>query len=600
MDPLLAPLLAASLKQPLQDLYESASGPVKTLVKKWKVAGAIDNVCQKITDIELVPTMFKHEPTRLSSFYYPSRIVVTEKGRKGASIAVNKITDISENANIVMIGTLGQGKSMLMRYLCIQELKEGKHIPLFLELRALDEVLNLKGLIIQGLRRLGFTDITEEAFEFIMQRGCLSIFLDGFDEVKREFAMSLKNDLFQLMIDFPKIRFVISSRPGGLLGLLIQAPNLRIVSLDKLKKEDFQPFFSRLGLEDVRITHLLKAIDTSAADIQAVLTTPLMLTLLNEIFGTSANIPDTLHYFYESMFAVLVQRHDQLKVAFARQRATQLNNLELQEAFECFSYLSKDFGVSLSDDQFAQCAKDVGILSGKDLTPDGLKTDFTEAVCLMMPDGLKTAFIHKSIQEFFAAFYLSHMKDETTVKALYETFRNERLAQWHQELIFLEKMDNIRFLKYYRIPQMEAFLKNVGFNADNKTIVSKINFKKFVNSLNSIVITIKDLPRPHVALNVDAQPFSALVAEVFSHLNPGVILPLGGNEISGLSQLPNISTTSLGAHLQKNFSDEVHIKKFRDFCIKVHRDKLRFEKHVASRQTASRSILFRNQDALRK
>ncbi|WP_124516057.1 NACHT domain-containing protein [Burkholderia stagnalis] len=371
-----------AIKKPLEDAYGAATGVVKSLIKKWNVAGVRDSIVQKIEDVELVRTIFRSELVRLSTFYYPSSVFEAEDYKKPPRL-VNKLDEMSESGNVLIFGTVGQGKSMFMRYLSISELREGRRIPIFAELRNVDEKINVIGLVKSTMEMKGFVGIDDEALDFLLGNGGFSIFLDGFDEVKRQYALSTYQEIAKLCIKFPKTRWVISSRPGVMAGSLETIPGMNRLRLMQLREADFDPFLEKLGLEDAHRRKLLGAIHASSSDVKGILTTPLMITLLKETFGVSANIPNNLHDFYEALFHVLAWRHDDIKDMYQRERATSLSNAELQEAFEAFSYLSKEYGVSLTDAQFAGCAKEASKLSGKSFTSEGLKSDLTGVVCLM-------------------------------------------------------------------------------------------------------------------------------------------------------------------------------------------------------------------------
>lgn len=584
-----AAVTIAALKKPFDDIYSSATGQVKILLKKWTIAGEIDQVAQKISEVEMVPSMFRSEPTPLTSFYYPSRITQYINGEH-RPVQVDKLDEIRSTGNILITGTVGQGKSIFMRYLCIRELSEGKRIPIFLELRGIDAETTLKNLIVNSLNLIGINEINDEAYDFLLKKGIFVFFLDGFDEVKREYAPLLRKDLFRMMTKYSSTRIIISSRPGSTISLITSAPSIHRVALSNLQKDDFRPFLKKLGQEDTHLDKLLAAIESSPTDIQDVLNTPLMFTLLNEAFGSSANIPDTLHYFYESMFTVLVLRHDLLKPAFIRQRRAPLNNLQLQQAFEAFSYLSKDLGVSVTDDQFSQCALEVSELTDLEFEPESLKSDFTEAVCLMMPDGLKTAFIHKSIQEFFAAFFISHLKDDDFVKEIYESFKGAKITAWAQEISFLEKTDNLRYVKYFRIPTDQAFLRNAGFNPKTSVKVSKENFKRFIDSLGCIVFKGEDAEETFVLMNHESPAFNFASLEAIQAFDIGLVSVFTKSDIKAIQGLNNIIHTTLWNHI-KNNNPELFLKNFRDRCVFTNEEIIRNQAKLEKWRLSSRATL---------
>lgn len=242
-------------------------------------------------------------------------------------------------------------------------------------------------------------------------------------------------------------------------------------------------FFKALKVEVQLREKLLEAIQKSPMQIQQVLTTPLMLTLLNMTFGTSTYIPDTLHEFYEAMFHVLVSRHDETKTGFIRQKVTKLSSGELQNVFEHFCYLSKDYGNSLSDEQFADCSKNASKLTNLEFSSEGLKAELSETLCLMMKEGLKISFIHKSVQEFFAAYFVKKLGYEENVKKIYTHLRQSKFLSWAQELRFLAEIDKYRYLEHFRIPDIQDFQNCIQYKTTSKTKITQKNFKSFISNL---------------------------------------------------------------------------------------------------------------------
>ncbi len=333
-------LLRRLSKSHLRTRIAQQRGGIKSLVKRWVVSGVRDSIVQKIGEVEMVRTIFKSDLVPLSSFYYPPRIV------KGSSsvpeIVINGLDDLEGVGNVVLYGTVGQGKSMFMRNLCVSELRIGKRIPVFVELRNIDEKNGIIDLIRSSMEMVGFFDISNDAVDFLLSNSGFCIFLDGFDEIKRQRAIQSYQALNKLIGKYPNTRWVVSSRPGGAATSLQAIPNVTRLRLVDLSDGDFDPFLKKLGVGSAHREKLLDAIKNSHTNVKGVLTTPLMLTLLKETFGVSAHIPENLHDFYEALFHVLAWRHDDIKDMYQRERATSLSNSDLQEAFEAFSFLSRE------------------------------------------------------------------------------------------------------------------------------------------------------------------------------------------------------------------------------------------------------------------
>jgi hypothetical protein len=572
---------AKALEKPLSGLLSAAWEPVRILARQWAVAGKRDAIVQSMAEVELVRTVSGPDRVPLSSFYYPAKIhdIRSQKAVRQVRLA----SEIAVDKNILLYGTVGQGKSIFMRYLCLQELQAGRKIPIFIELRTIELDGTLKKSILQSMAEIGFEGLREVDLPFLLGTGSLIFFLDGFDEIKKELAFSLQSELITLMKTHPTTRWVISTRPGSLAYHIANLPFLQVVRIAPLTDDDFEPFLTALCVPDKSRRALLEAIGKSPTEIKGVLRTPLMLTLLNMTFGTSTQVPSTLHEFYESMFLFLVYRHDETKPGFVRPKATNLTNAELQNAFEHFAFLSKEHGVSLSDEEFSLCTKRTATLSGLQFTSEGLRTDLTETVCLMMRDGLRTAYIHRSIQEFFAAFFVKHLGEEQHVKLIYERLSGNDVMAWQQELRFLEQIDRFRYMEYFRLPAIRKFLAACSYTASKQVGVTKVNFLSYLRTQPIIAA-----PNPDgknfwiIGLKAD-RSFDVFTLEVSKllacdgYIDDAELLPKAVGSKSGIQKMDR--------YFLKNDADCVSaLTKFRDFVRRIYKEQLRIEKSLHERK----------------
>ncbi len=582
-----ATIAAAALKKPLEDAYNAATGAVKSLVQKWMVSGVRDSIALKIEEVEMVRTIFKSDLVPLSSFYYPSR--VRSGGIAGQSWIAATLDELKTTGNILLYGTVGQGKSMFMRNLCVWELREGKRIPIFVELRNIDERNGILDLVQSAMESLGFAGLDNESLDFLLSNVGFSIFLDGFDEIKRQHALSCHQGIQKLIIKYPRTRWVLSSRPGGAAVNLQAIPGITRLTLCELMETDFDPFLARLGSDEGHRRKLLDAIRASSTDVKGVLKTPLMLTLLKETFGVSAHIPDNLHDFYEALFHVLSWRHDDIKDMYQRERATSLSNSELQESFEAFSFLSKEYGVSLTDSQFSKCAKDSAKLVGKSFTPEGLKNDLTTVVCLMAPDGLRTAFIHKSIQEFFAAFFIKDFTDTSLVAQFYRALRQQKLLTWSQEISFLEQLDNDRYVEHFLLPSIDEFLLNIGYSKTSRMKLTKASLYEFLNKLSIIgvqPIASSQSAKTILVISIDSDIFNETTQRFVWHCLPRTEMMLAPKDvIETLITSQEIRRLKFETHFKNNPQvGEGILRRAREFCDRVSREKNKYEKSISLRK----------------
>lgn len=484
MNSTIDPQITAAIISPIIEGLISNFSSIKLWLgnsSKANLSKISDNVALNIRSIDYVKPIFRSERVSLSSFYYPSKIKSHQTSR---SMRIDSLNEIETARNIIILGTVGQGKSMFMRHLAVNELSSAGKIPVFVELRYISLEKNLIGLLIDSFKIIGAADINEEQVHKLLRSGKFTLFLDGIDEIKRVNILAIKNECDALMGKFKETKFVFSSRPGSLSHLIQKNSTLTPYYMANIQKDEIPDFLIKMGRSGEHLEFLLKAIDSSTADVKGILNTPLMLTLLNYSFGGAAVIPDGLQEFYNSLFHILVSRHDLDKELFKRERATQLSNSDLLYFFECFSFLSKPIGVALNDNNFDRCCNNAAKATKKDLTTEGFKTDIVEGVCLMMPDGLHTTYIHKSIQEFFAASFIARQKNEEISKSIYEGLWQRANCEWAVELEFLKKIDAENYLRFYKKPIIEDFISIVG----NHDATSE---KRVLDLMNEIYRTIQ-------------------------------------------------------------------------------------------------------------
>lgn len=578
------------LSKAMDDLYALAKDEAKNVVAQWRATNQLSEIAQRIESVGLVQRIANPAAVPLSDFYFPSRIVI-KGSTQGKTISC--VNDISDKQNILITGTVGQGKSVFMRYLCLSQLKQPQGVPIFAELKDLDEKTSVERLITLRLETLGMKAVTPAVLHFMLEHGVFIFFLDGYDEVKRDFAYPAQQELQVLMSRYQKTRWVISSRPGGLGDQLSRIPGISSVELAKLDDADFQPFLEALKIPKAQRAKLGDAIDNCPSQVRQVLHTPLMLTLLALTFGTSAHIPDTLHEFYEQMFHVLVSRHDETKCLFHRERVTKLNNGELQEVFSYFCYLSKDFGVSLTDQQFSECSKRAARLTNHSFTPEGLKTDLVDTVCLMTKDGLKTAFIHKSVQEFFSAYFVKTLGEEDRVKALYGSLLQGKFTDFLQELRFLEQIDKYRFIQHYRLPAIHLFLKNLDFGDGDSRLLRK-NFDKFMSNLG-VQCTLNKSGGVLAMFIIGGPFFTPLVDEYLrSTLQKNTMMGFFPNKETFEDLLKNWPMKRNALHKEMKTHPELrdtYFAKLSEFVEKVLKEKSRLEKTLQERRQSFAELL---------
>ena len=123
-------------------------------------------------------------------------------------------------------------------------------------------------------------------------------YLDGYDEIKREYSLATRDQIQTLLSKYPKLEIILSSRPGALSHHLMDLARSNQFEIAPLVEADFKPFFIKIGVEVETSQRLLIAIGRSRVQIKNLLSTPLMLTLLVMTCGMKQELPDTLPEFF--------------------------------------------------------------------------------------------------------------------------------------------------------------------------------------------------------------------------------------------------------------------------------------------------------------
>jgi hypothetical protein len=474
---LLASVTAAALKKPIEELYSGAKGAAQRKLSKLRCEAGISSLRKSISALQKVKTMWNVErEAKLTSFYYPSKVIID-----GGPKLIRTIAEIDGVRNFVIQGTVGQGKSIFLRFLCINECAQQRRIPIFVELRRFDPKSNFRNFLIEQITKHS-SPCDDTLLEYLLESGKVVMLLDGFDEVVPEHVASLVGELETLAVRYAASQIVITSRPDSGID---KSPHFRVYKLAPLSHSDHAPFLERTVPDSAQRKSLLKAIERAGKQIQELLTTPLLMTLLVLVYNATQEIPTTLSAFYDELFKTLLSRHDATKAGYRRHRTSRLDDATLRRLFEAFSYAARQRNlVSLTEIQWAEVLAEARRLSGIQVEAEAFADDVCRVACLIQQEGFVYHFVHKSVAEFHAASFIRSVS-ENTAKRFYSRMMEGKFLAWPQELTFLEQIDRRRFLHYFLIPDLEALLRRLEIHPD--TPFSPLSQERAISTLNSIV-----------------------------------------------------------------------------------------------------------------
>lgn len=394
------------------------------------------------------------EPRPLYDYYVPLEIEC------GKTVLPNASVKNLENCTqrVVVTGTAGCGKSTLMRHFFLDSLKSSKRIPVFLELRQLNEQdePDLISMLVRVLMRLGL-DLEERIIVEALKNGRFMILFDGLDEVDEAIRPEVSRQIRRFSEESKEAFVVVSSRPedqfAGWDGFWVfeaqpLSLNKAVQLVEKLPfDEETKTKFIRDLKRTLYVTH------------ESFLSNPLLLSIMVMTYGQSASIPTKVSIFYNQAYEALFQTHDAYKGSFSRTRKTSLDIQQFEKLFAAFCLITYDSNLfEFSRIEALNRIDQAKRLSGIRVRSGDFLEDLLRAVSLLVADGLRLAFVHRSFQEYFAAKFVSTVtqsQKETLVTRLASRSRTDNVLSLFCEL------DQSSFEDVFLIPQIEKLRREI-------------------------------------------------------------------------------------------------------------------------------------------
>ena len=342
--------------------------------------------------------------------------------RKDDRVIENACIDSFEEEHrfIVLSGTGGMGKSMMMTHFMLDTIDKNKEtgkVPVFVLLRDYNPAAgDLIDFIFGELKRhdvdLHLSDLVE-----LLQSGKGVILFDGLDEIKSENCRRFYKEMENLADSYPEASYIVSSRP-----------TMNFRGLSRFTVYDLQPFSQEQAVE------MVGKLDQSVVDpiIQKdfimdlrnnrfgfdwrerkdFLGNPLFLTILLLAYEGNHDIPTERYLFYEQAYDAMAKKHDAAK-ALTREFATGLNSREFQNYFGEFCTITyEQEKYDFTPEEISAYFQEVIEANELDTTPEAFIEDVTGKICLIYKDGGKYYFIHRSFQEYFVAYFFSRQLEQ--------------------------------------------------------------------------------------------------------------------------------------------------------------------------------------------
>lgn len=403
---------------------------------------------------------FKERVKKLKDIYIPLSLCLSENSRDKKAIQINAYPKdlLDKYQRVLITDTAGMGKSTLMKRMFLDVIDNKHGIPFFVELRRIsstNDILNEISVQLGGLDNKFDSDLLTRLF----REGGNIFFFDGYDEIPSQQKSFVTSNIQEFVSKVPDNKFILTSRPEEELAGLGNFQEFRIKELKKeesyelLRKYDNQGNISKLLINKLKSGNY-----TMISDF---LKNPLLVTLLFVAFDYKQTIPVKKHIFYRQVFDAYFDSHDLSKGdGYVHEKKSKLDIDDFDKVmrrigFECLRRqqieFTKDELLNIVDTARAN-------FPSLSFTSMGLLSDLLKAVPLFCQDGVYYKWVHKSLQEYFAAEFIYKDSKSNQDAILSKLYNSKKIDSYINLLDLYFDIDPNGFQKNIVKPFLEAFV----------------------------------------------------------------------------------------------------------------------------------------------
>ena len=358
---------------------------------------------------------------------------------------------------ILIEGAPGMGKTTLCKEIAYQWaenslLKDTELLFLiYLHDPAIENINHLKDLVHYQYSFVEeFTELSKQCAKFLnFKNGIdLTIVLDGYDEYN-----SSSDSIITKILDrefLPHCRILVTSRLTASRRLRSLA-DVRVEVLGFTDESKTQYIKQELKDHPDEIYELQSYLNTHAS-IKSICYMPMMMTILVYMFKEEGYLPNNSTELYDKFIALTMSHHLQ-KHNISEDVFVSLQTLPI-EYNSVLIDLSKFAFLTLQNKQKVFSKKDI-----KNLCPNSSLNSFNlesfgfinsvKYFCIDKGDSHVFSFLHLSIHEYLAAYYLSSIDQYGQFKELETTFLNEMYQETWNMFIYMNKRTWLNIQNYF-------------------------------------------------------------------------------------------------------------------------------------------------------
>lgn len=401
---------------------------------------------------------------------------------------VDPLLQISNN--ILISGTGGIGKSMLMRHLFLNTANREEYIPVLLELRKISNQpsghISFLDLIYTCMNDFD-VQLPREQFEYSLRLGKYLFLLDGFDEVKEDHAKEVAEVIQAFCSKYPDNPCIITSRPRR-----DTSPFETFTTVESLplSKEQAVLLASKIWEEDDKTKEFCRQLDDYLYEKHRDFAeNPLLLSMMFLTFMRNNSVPNHLAEFYSKAYDALYSAHDSTNKGYYRrefQCNLDENEFRLLLSHFCFQTYFKEIYEFTKKSLLLHLNKSIQKLGFTKIKASNFLNDLCNVVCLLVEDGEIYRFSHRSFQTYFAACYTANILTDEQQEKLFVSILSEEIF-WMKEDYFelLSQIEPQRFAANALEKELRSIQEDVANQPSPNIYFFKLQYRALMINENS-------------------------------------------------------------------------------------------------------------------
>lgn len=450
---------------------------------------------------------FKERVKKLKDIYIPLTIypVDNKKEKKLTKIEGYPKELLDKYSRILITDTAGMGKSTLMKRMFLDVIDGQFGFPIFIELRRLNEnndILNEVAIQLGGLND-GFD---KEILETLFVDGEFIFFFDGYDEISSSNKAFVTRNIQDFVAKASNNKYILTSRPEEELACFGEFQEFRIRELKKVESYDLLRKYDISGKTSRLLISKLETGNYSM--INEFLKNPLLVSLLFAAFDFKQTIPLKKHIFYRQVFDAYFDSHDLSKGdSYVHEKKS---NLDLDD----FDKVMRKIGYECLRKQKIEFEKDelLNIIdsaksgfSNLKFASTSLLGDLLKAVPLFCQDGMYYKWVHKSLQEYFAAEFIYKDSKNNQDAILTALYKSKKIDLYINLLDLYFDIDPVGFQKNIVKPLLESYVEYYEKFYFHSDVISSeaVNLRLTITYCNRVLVGFIDNKKDQTRENFD-------------------------------------------------------------------------------------------------